>query len=89
MRWLLIACCTLHAFSSPVVEGRLTGQIGNQMFVIAAATSHALDLNATPVFPDLLSDKTNNIPFNYKTVFYHLNTTSSRIKYEYHAGMRR
>jgi hypothetical protein len=35
------------------------------------------------VFPDLLTDKSNNIPLNYEKVFYHLNTSRPAIKYEY------
>lgn len=60
--------------AQPFVEGKLTGQLGNQMFVIAAATSLALDRGATAVFPDLISDLTNGIPLNFAKVFYHLNT---------------
>ncbi len=80
---IVIGSCTLHAEES-FVEGKLTGQIGNQFFIIATTTSLALDLSATPTFPDLLSDSSNNIPLNFQKVFYHLNTKTPRISSEYH-----
>ena len=64
----------LNAGQQEFVEGKLTGQIGNQMFVIAATVGLALDHGATAIFPGLLTDKTNNIPLNYQKVFYHLDT---------------
>jgi|GEM_PF-984532 hypothetical protein len=66
------------------VEGKLTGQLGNQMFVIAATVSLALDHNATPVFPGYLSDKSNNIPFYFERLFYHLNTVKPPTSSAYH-----
>lgn len=36
----------------PYVTGRIWGRLGNQMFIIAAVTSVALDNGALPVFPD-------------------------------------
>lgn len=69
---------------APFVEGKLTGQLGNQMFVIAATVSLALDHFATPIFPDYLSDKSNNIPFYFEKLFYHLNTSPPEVSpYEY------
>lgn len=69
----------------PIVEGKLTGQIGNQMFVIAAATSLALDQGAVATFPDLITDRSNNIPLNYEKVFSQLNTaTPCLIQTQYH-----
>lgn len=68
----------------PFVEGKLTGQLGNQMFVIAATVSLALDHDAIAVFPDFLSDQTNGIPFNFERIFYHLNTSKPLISSEYH-----
>lgn len=69
------------------VVGNLMGQFGNQMFIIAAATSLALDHGAAPLFPDLLAPKNpkDNISFNYQKVFYHLNTRkpSNRPKFHY------
>jgi hypothetical protein len=66
------------------VEGKLTGQLGNQMFVIATTLSLALDHGATAVFPDYLSDKSNNIPFYFEKIFYHLNTSTPVISSNYH-----
>jgi hypothetical protein len=50
------------------------GQLGNQFFQIAAATSLALDHGASPLFPGLVTRKEFNIPINYAKIFYHLNT---------------
>lgn len=58
--------------SKPYVNGRLMGQLGNQMFQIAAATSLALDHGARACFPDLVTEKDFNIPLNYQNVFYHI-----------------
>lgn len=56
--------------------GTFKGELGNQMFIIAATVSLALDHNAEPVFPELLTRRDANIPLNYQKVFYHLNTTT-------------
>lgn len=76
------------AMSQPFVVGRLMGQFGNQLFQIAATTSLALENGATPLFPELVdppSPDNYNIPLNYETVFYHLNTSrpKSKVKYYY------
>lgn len=59
----------------PFVWGNLVGQLGNQMFQIAAAVSVALDHDADAVFPDLIEKTEYNIPLNYKHVFFRLNAT--------------
>ncbi len=58
----------------PFVVGDLEGQLGNQLFTIAATVSVALDHGAQPVFPDLEQKATYNIPMNRKTLFSHLLT---------------
>lgn len=52
------------------------GQLGNQMFIIAATTSFALDNQAVAVFPDLVDKTEDNIPTNYNHVFFRVNTES-------------
>jgi hypothetical protein len=59
--------------SAPFVEGKLTGQLGNQMFVIAATISYGLDHGLTPVFPDFVLDPSNDNFLNFENLFYHLN----------------
>ncbi len=67
------------------VEGKLTGQIGNQMFVIAATVAYSLDHDARAVFPDFISDRTNGIPLNFENLFYHLDTTlPEEVLYDFH-----
>ena len=85
-KWVIIFLVgeMLYAESPSFIEGQLTGQLGNQLFVIAATVSLALDHDAIPVFPDFLFDKTNGIPLNFEKVFYHLNTTKPGDLYEYH-----
>ncbi|MDE3046074.1 MAG: alpha-1,2-fucosyltransferase [Verrucomicrobiota bacterium] len=58
--------CLLHP---TFVTAELMGQLGNQMFIIAATVSLALDHQATAIFPDLIRNKQYNIPFNYKRLF--------------------
>jgi len=59
------------------IEGSLMGQLGNQMFIIAAAYSLALDHQATAIFPDLVRSNEYNIPFNREKMFAHLNASQS------------
>lgn len=60
-----------------VIIGDLKGQLGNQLFQIAATVSLALDNNAIPVFPDLINSSEFNIPVNYRCIFFKLNTVAS------------
>jgi Glycosyl transferase family 11 len=69
-------------FAKAYVIGDLQGQLGNQMFIIAATTSLAIDNNATPVFPDFGNSLNPewNLSHNYKKVFYHLNIINPKVK---------
>lgn len=58
--------------SSSFVTADLTGQLGNQLFIIAATVSIALDHGVTPIFPDLIEKHEYNIPLNYKKLFHSL-----------------
>lgn len=59
--------------NKPFVVGELGGQLGNQMFEIAAALSLAWDNDADAYFPDLITKTGNNIPNNHKRVFFRIN----------------
>lgn len=59
------------------------GQLGNQFFQIATATSLALDNEATPIFPGLITEKEFNVPLNYSKIFYHLNTQQPKNPVDY------
>ncbi len=74
--WLGLA--PVHAASQPVVVGSLMGQLGNQMFQVAATVSLALDNHAQPVFPDLAQKKGEGIPLNREKVFFRLKTKLSK-----------
>lgn len=73
--FLCVSCIFLSVFSwaDPFVEGILIGQLGNQLFIIAAAHSLALDHGAISVFPNLDLSSEFNIPVNRKSLFGHLN----------------
>lgn len=58
--------------SPPFVTAQLMGQLGNQLFIIAATVSLALDHNAAAIFPDFMENKEYKIPLNYKRLFYSL-----------------
>lgn len=58
--------------ATPFVTADLMGQLGNQLFIIAATVSVALDHDAIPIFPDLIENKNYNIPLNYERLFHSL-----------------
>lgn len=64
--------------AKPFVTAKLVGQLGNQMFQIATATSLAIDNGAKAVFPDLVNSQEYGIPLNYQKVFFDLKTTLKR-----------
>lgn len=67
---LLLPFISLH--SSSFVTADLMGQLGNQLFIIAATTSLALDHGAVAIFPDLITSKEYKIPLNYQKLFHSL-----------------
>jgi len=73
-------------FSQPFVTAELQGQLGNQMFIIAAAVSLALDCNAEPIFPDLMTQTKWNVPLNREKVFFRVNSSfaTENLQYSYH-----
>ncbi len=60
------------------IIGDLIGQLGNQLFIIAAAFSLALDHGAIPVFPDLVLKDSLDLPVNHEKLFYFLPYTIPR-----------
>jgi hypothetical protein len=54
------------------IIGDLIGQLGNQLFIIAATFSLALDHGAIPVFPDLVLKDSLGLPVNHEKLFYFL-----------------
>ncbi len=76
--FFLLLAGSIHARQNPFVEGKMTGQLGNQMFVIAATVSLALDHGADPIFPDLARERANNTIINFQNLFYHLDTRKPR-----------
>lgn len=74
--FILCLTSTQSLKATSFVMADLYGQLGNQMFQIATAVSLALDNDAEPLFPDLLTKKTYGIPTNYKEVFSRFHTTN-------------
>lgn len=72
-------------FPTHFVIPSLKGQLGNQMFQIAAATSLALDHHAQVLVPDLNESQKFGIPENRKYIFYKVNSAHppQKVKYEY------
>ncbi len=56
----------------PFVTCQFKGQIGNQLFIIAACLSHAWDTHATALFPGL-NTETNRTSYNKDRLFFRLN----------------
>ncbi len=59
----------------PYVTCSLNGQLGNQLFEIAATLAHAWDNDIEPLFPEL-NNTNNNIPINRERILFRLNTSS-------------
>jgi hypothetical protein len=66
----LLSCMPLNA--NHFVTAELMGQLGNQLFIIAATVSLALDHGATPIFPCLSESQKYDIPFNYERLLHFL-----------------
>ncbi|MFZ4772792.1 MAG: alpha-1,2-fucosyltransferase [Chlamydiia bacterium] len=61
------------------VEGYLWGQLGNQLFIVAATYTHALDHGAIPVFPNLGNQNGYGLPVNREKIFPHLNAFDPKL----------
>ncbi len=72
---LMIASEDLPSSINPFLVADLYGQLGNQMFQIATATSLALDHGAEAYFPELLTSEKEGIPVNRELVFSQLKIT--------------
>ncbi len=72
--FLLYPSSFLHA--KPFVSADIMGQLGNQMFIIAAGTSLALDNGAEPIFPDLATETQWRVPITAEHVFWRVNKES-------------
>lgn len=91
INFILVHMLATNIFSleQEYVVGSLQGQLGNQLFIIAATVNLALDHNAIPVFPELLYKTENAMPLNFQKIFPTINTQlpsqiSITTKYEDH-----
>src|SRR3989338_5334362 len=74
---VILIFLSARSFSSePYVIGHLMGQLGNQMFIVAATVSLTLDHGATPLFPEFKEpgDPIFKFPINYEKIFFSLET---------------
>src|SRR5579862_1294340 len=80
-----IASEKIVSTSPPFIIGRLSGQLGNQFFIIAATLNLALKHGAVPVFPDFIAQREAhfNLKENYERIFYALETCHSGNDIEY------
>ncbi|MGE4574902.1 MULTISPECIES: alpha-1,2-fucosyltransferase [Parachlamydia] len=74
-----IFCSFCLQAATPYIVPVMTGQLGNQLFQIAAATSLALDHNAKVTVPDLKNLKTWGIPTNRQLVLWRIDTTEPKV----------
>lgn len=70
---ILFTCETLVA--KPFIKGNLRERLGNQLFIVAANISLALDNDARAIFPELLWRTDSDIPENYKMVLWRLDVS--------------
>lgn len=67
-------------FSKPFIIGQLQGQLGNQMFQIAATIAHAKNYDMDFYFPDLINKKSEGIPVNRKKIFFRIKLRQAPLK---------
>jgi hypothetical protein len=60
-------------FQRPLVTCKLEGQLGNQLFTIAATLSYAWEYGATPIFPLLHTEK-YRLSYNRDRIFFRLDS---------------
>lgn len=73
-------------FAKPAVVGRLQGQLGNQLFIVAATVSLAWEHEAQALFPDfVINPNQDGRKLNYQMIFHSLETSSlpSRPSFSY------
>jgi hypothetical protein len=53
------------------------------MFIVAAATSLAIDNGVVPLFPDFVKKTSEGIPYNYERIFFRVQTSPDTTNREY------
>lgn len=74
--WLSILPFSIDA--KAFVQANLPGQLGNQLFTIAAAHALAWDNDAEACIPDLVGQQNYDIPTNRDHIFFRCDTSSPR-----------
>lgn len=81
-----LACAATSAYvadTKPYVMPTLLGQLGNQLFQIAAATSLALDHHAKVIVPDLQHSEQYDIPTNRLYVHWRVDASDKKARTRY------
>jgi len=89
--FIIIACvgCLLffhiNGAEKPFVIGKLSCELGNNLFQVATTCAQAWDHNADPYFPDLINILDNGMPLNYAHVFFRCSSQkpNSTIRYQW------
>jgi len=76
----LLSVATLSANKSGFIVGDMQGQLGNQLFIVAATVSLAIDHNCEALFPDFNIRNRDRLEENYRNVFWRLNRTHPKKK---------
>lgn len=71
-KYWFFCCLPTWLQGTECVVGEIMGQLGNQLFIIAATVGLALDHQAEPFFPDLATRQTENVPLNREKLFSHM-----------------
>ncbi len=79
-----LICLPIHTEEKPFVIGKLSCELGNNLFQVAATCAHAWDHGAVPYFPDLVNHD-NGMPLNYAHVFFRClaEAPNSPIRYQW------
>lgn len=81
LRLLLLLCAfksyivSASEVDQPIVCGQLGGQLGNQLFIVAATLAYAWDYNAYPMFP-VLHEELAALSYNKDRIFFRLDANT-------------
>lgn len=80
--FFILIFTSILGFAKDIVTCEFRGQMGNQMWTIAAVVAHALEYDYEPVFPELKEALGGE--FNYRHFFHRLNVSSLSNNEKFH-----
>lgn len=85
MIFIMPFICAESYVDKPFIKGNLRERLGNQLFIVAANISLALDNDARAIFPEFLWRTDSDIGENYKMIFWRLDVAEpdSSISFDY------